>query len=222
MSRARCWKMLILLLSASAIPTGWAKEEGSLRAEILDAPLLGPSSAVLRRPEPSAEPSSRRAPFWLLPLWIHQRVISPQDGERCTFVPTCTQYALEALSQYGLEGLLLSADRVLRCHRGNFHEYPTVEGRKFDPLPGLVPRRWRPERSWKGGILALVPGLGQATAGHPADGLSAFQTVLFWGLGAFYYARHDRPALAVAMGSVALFFYAGNLYGGARDWGLER
>jgi putative membrane protein insertion efficiency factor len=55
-------------------------------------------------------------PFiWLIK--IYQFGISPLMGSNCRFTPTCSNYALEALKQYGLlKGLLLAAKRISKCH----------------------------------------------------------------------------------------------------------
>lgn len=38
----------------------------------------------------------------------------------CRFSPTCSQYAYEAISKYGiLRGTILSFKRIVKCHPGN-------------------------------------------------------------------------------------------------------
>ena len=47
----------------------------------------------------------------------YQTVISPWLGPRCRFDPTCSEYAIQAVRQYGpLVGLWKTMGRVLRCH----------------------------------------------------------------------------------------------------------
>ena len=47
----------------------------------------------------------------------YQAVISPHMAPTCRFTPSCSQYAVEALTRYGLfKGIILSTHRVLRCH----------------------------------------------------------------------------------------------------------
>ena len=60
---------------------------------------------------------------------FYQRNISPyKGGSSCRFIPTCSQYALEALEKYGaLKGSLLAIRRILRCH-------PFSAG-GYDPVP---------------------------------------------------------------------------------------
>ena len=46
----------------------------------------------------------------------YKRYISPHLGHHCRFVPTCSEYAMQALATHGLvKGLLLTIWRLLRC-----------------------------------------------------------------------------------------------------------
>jgi putative membrane protein insertion efficiency factor len=48
---------------------------------------------------------------------IYRKYISPLLGPSCRFVPTCSQYALEAVEKYGFfKGGYLSIKRILKCH----------------------------------------------------------------------------------------------------------
>jgi putative membrane protein insertion efficiency factor len=59
---------------------------------------------------------------------IYQILISPLFPPSCRFVPTCSQYSLEALKKYGiLKGGWLSVKRILRCHPWG--------GSGYDPVP---------------------------------------------------------------------------------------
>ena len=54
-------------------------------------------------------------------------LISPILGQSCRYLPTCSEYSIEALKTYGFfKGLLLSIKRVLSCH-------PWGQG-GFDPV----------------------------------------------------------------------------------------
>ena len=58
----------------------------------------------------------------------YRRYISPLKRPCCRFYPTCSQYALEALTKYGaLKGSWLALRRLLKCH-------PWHEG-GIDPVP---------------------------------------------------------------------------------------
>ena len=57
------------------------------------------------------------------------RQISPSLPPSCRFTPTCSQYALEAITKYGaLHGGYLAVRRILRCH-------PFYKGDLYDPVP---------------------------------------------------------------------------------------
>ena len=59
---------------------------------------------------------------------FYQIVISPLLGPRCRFAPTCSEYAMEAISLHGpFTGVWLAARRLLRCH-------PWGDS-GFDPVP---------------------------------------------------------------------------------------
>lgn len=55
--------------------------------------------------------------LFLLLIKAYQYLVSPVLTPACRFYPTCSNYAYEALAQYGLaKGGLLAIKRVLRCH----------------------------------------------------------------------------------------------------------
>ena len=50
-------------------------------------------------------------------LRLYKGYVSPLFGTSCRFVPTCSEYAQEALKEYGLlQGGLMAVWRVLRCN----------------------------------------------------------------------------------------------------------
>jgi uncharacterized protein len=50
---------------------------------------------------------------------VYQLLISPLLGMRCRFYPSCSQYAKEAILQYGIwRGLRLAVWRLVRCQPG--------------------------------------------------------------------------------------------------------
>ncbi|NLV48381.1 MAG: membrane protein insertion efficiency factor YidD [Clostridiaceae bacterium] len=58
----------------------------------------------------------------------YQRHVSPRLGAQCKYLPTCSQYAIEAIERYGsLKGGLMAVWRILRCN-------PFSRG-GYDPVP---------------------------------------------------------------------------------------
>ncbi|XID74921.1 membrane protein insertion efficiency factor YidD [Alkanindiges sp. WGS2144] len=69
---------------------------------------------------------------WL--IRFYQIAISPLLGPRCRYIPTCSQYALEAVRLHGAgRGSWLACKRVCRCHPWG--------GYGYDPVPGFPPFR---------------------------------------------------------------------------------
>lgn len=67
-----------------------------------------------------------------IPIYIYRYALSPWLGPRCRFVPTCSQYALEAIETHGvLKGLFLTARRLLKCH-------PLCKAARLDPVPDSI------------------------------------------------------------------------------------
>ncbi|WP_303328538.1 membrane protein insertion efficiency factor YidD [uncultured Muribaculum sp.] len=63
----------------------------------------------------------------ILPIRLYQTAISPLLPPSCRFVPTCSQYAIEALRRHGpIRGTWLAVKRILRCHPWNPGGYDPV------------------------------------------------------------------------------------------------
>ena len=62
---------------------------------------------------------------------IYKLLISPLFGQSCRYLPTCSEYSIEALKTYGFfKGLLISSKRILSCHPIKF----LGGGEGFDPV----------------------------------------------------------------------------------------
>ena len=94
-------------------------------------------------------------------LKAYRLVISPLYGNVCRYYPSCSAYALRAVSVHGAaKGSWLAARRLLRCH-------PWAAG-GYDPVPGTP--EWNEEH-------ALAEG--RMDHGHPAAAGTARQGVNF-------------------------------------------
>lgn len=53
----------------------------------------------------------------IAPVRAYQRFISPMFPRRCKYHPTCSEYAVGAVREYGpIRGTVLAAWRLLRCN----------------------------------------------------------------------------------------------------------
>ena len=62
-------------------------------------------------------------------ITFYQKNLSPLKWRtHCIYTPTCSEYAIQAISKYGIiKGILLSVWRILRCN-------PFSKG-GYDPVP---------------------------------------------------------------------------------------
>ncbi|MBO5457272.1 MAG: membrane protein insertion efficiency factor YidD [Muribaculaceae bacterium] len=66
--------------------------------------------------------------IFILPIRFYQLCISPMFPAVCRFTPTCSQYAIEAITKHGIfKGTYLAIRRILRCHPWG--------GSGYDPVP---------------------------------------------------------------------------------------
>lgn len=128
MERARRFFLICLLFvkcySLEAIDyLPWGKDSLLIQSKPQDTvscetPLIGPLSRTL--------------------ITFHQRVISPADGPRSHFIPSSSQYTLDAMKHYGFfTGFAMGCDRLMR-ENGEEWVYQTVtngsgQKMKWDP-----------------------------------------------------------------------------------------
>ncbi|MCQ2331876.1 MAG: membrane protein insertion efficiency factor YidD [Paludibacteraceae bacterium] len=61
-------------------------------------------------------------------IFFYQRCISPMFPSSCRYVPTCSEYAVQAIRKYGpFKGGWLALKRILRCNPWG--------GSGYDPVP---------------------------------------------------------------------------------------
>ena len=62
---------------------------------------------------------------------VYKYLVSPLLGNSCRYLPTCSEYSIEALKEFGfVKGLILSFKRILSCHPIRF----LGGGEGFDPI----------------------------------------------------------------------------------------
>lgn len=120
-------RLILLLIPFHAIATiePWGK----------DADLARPCKTI----EEPQNPSLLQAISEKL-VHFHQDVISPCDGPRSHFIPSSSQYALNAIRKYGFfTGFGMGCDRLMRENKEEWIYPKTLNGArqsmKYDPVP---------------------------------------------------------------------------------------
>lgn len=80
---------------------------------------------------PDSSTVQKQSFLQILLIWLirfYQKYISPMKRTKCPYIPTCSQYGLDAVTKYGaIKGGLLALWRILRCN-------PFSHG-GYDPVP---------------------------------------------------------------------------------------
>lgn len=114
--------LLIAPLDVAADP--WGK----------DADLAHYRAGTTSPPPPSPSPLATVGGYMIR---FHQEVISPADGPRSHFIPSSSQYTLEAMHKYGFfYGYLMGCDRLMREN-----DDPWIYQKVMGPA-GLI--KWNP------------------------------------------------------------------------------
>jgi putative membrane protein insertion efficiency factor len=65
--------------------------------------------------------------IFILPIRFYQLSISPLLGSNCRHTPSCSQYTIEAILEWGVfKGIWLGMKRIARCHPWGTHGYDPV------------------------------------------------------------------------------------------------
>jgi putative membrane protein insertion efficiency factor len=69
---------------------------------------------------------------FVLPIRIYQRLLSPALGSHCKYYPSCSEYAAQAITRFGiLRGLVLAGWRLLRCNPWSHGGFDPVEEQRL-------------------------------------------------------------------------------------------
>ena len=63
-----------------------------------------------------------------LPIYFYKIFISPLLPHTCRFYPTCSSYFIMAVNEFGIKGIAIGANRLMRCR-------PNNKQCGYDPLP---------------------------------------------------------------------------------------
>lgn len=63
-------------------------------------------------------------------MFSYQKIISPQISASCYYYPSCSEFSIQLIQEYGLfKGILLTTDRISRCNKIAIQDVPTF---RFD------------------------------------------------------------------------------------------
>lgn len=65
--------------------------------------------------------------IFILPIRLYQLTLSPLLGTHCRHTPSCSQYTIEAIAEWGpVKGIWLGMKRISRCHPWGTSGYDPV------------------------------------------------------------------------------------------------
>src|ERR1044072_1208466 len=74
--------------------------------------------------------------LFILPIRFYQIAISPLLGTHCRHTPSCSQYAIEAIREWGvIKGIWLGTKRIGRCHPWGTSGYDPVPKKNAESDP---------------------------------------------------------------------------------------
>jgi putative membrane protein insertion efficiency factor len=80
-----------------------------------------------------------RAVF-IAPIRAYQRALAPLLGQRCKYYPSCSEYAAQAITRFGiLRGLVLAGWRLLRCNPWSHGGFDPVDQQRLFKSRAPVP-----------------------------------------------------------------------------------
>ena len=66
--------------------------------------------------------------IFIFPIRLYQWFISPLLGKNCRHIPSCSNYTIQAIEEWGIfKGILLGIKRISKCHPWGTHG--------LDPVP---------------------------------------------------------------------------------------
>jgi putative membrane protein insertion efficiency factor len=115
----------VLLGGCAALP--WT--ESALSPELRKDRPWGPEAAdvVLLRRDTRARAEEAASGLMVAMVRFYQDVFRRSIASDCQFHPSCSNYAIEAMALYGpIQGLMMTADRLQRCHWMTGRSYPVI------------------------------------------------------------------------------------------------
>lgn len=69
--------------------------------------------------------------LFILPVRLYQLTLSPLLGANCRYTPSCSQYMIDAINEWGpIKGIYFGVKRIIRCNPWGGHGHDPVPKRK--------------------------------------------------------------------------------------------
>ena len=115
-----------LIRSGLAVSIFWAGMFFAGLAQATSNPFKQPWPAAKEKQHSPEVVSTPGAAFSFY-IRVFQKFISPVDGVRCQFYPTCSEYGRQSVQAHGaVLGFFMSADRLIRDNAGVPERYPLI------------------------------------------------------------------------------------------------
>ena len=127
-----CMPCLFVVLFVSSAFSGEATDLAFIR-KVNPVTILKPQEVIRFNPWETSELKLTATGL----IRLYQKFISSQDGPTCNFQPTCSRFGMACIREYGVaRGILLTADRLLRCNGSQSQHYhkDSVTGKYIDPV----------------------------------------------------------------------------------------
>ncbi|MFB0515272.1 MAG: membrane protein insertion efficiency factor YidD [Candidatus Neomarinimicrobiota bacterium] len=158
-------------------------------------------------------PLSKR--IFIAPIILYQRLSYKVPLLNCQFEPSCSSFMVESISRHGVAGgLILGADRIVRCNPWAFHYHLrshaspfSDDGPLLDPVPAVLESR----KLRLDAPLLLLPGFGRVRAGRTGDGLVSCLMITSLAVSAHRMNREQKPIRAGCLGILSVIFWLADI-----------
>jgi putative membrane protein insertion efficiency factor len=160
----------------------------------------------------------------ILPIAAFQRISYNANGLNCQFYPSCSNYGVQAIKDYGLlRGSFMASDRIIRCNPSSLEhhlkhggEFNPIDLRLIDPVHLLPPLELKKSPLFAASLSALIPGTGRIYGGRWFDGFMGLSQFLLYAAITNYAYQNDWKVLTAISGGITFIVYGGEIYGAYR------
>jgi len=160
----------------------------------------------------------------ILPIAAFQRFSYNSNGQNCQFYPSCSNYGVQAIKDYGLlRGGFMASDRIVRCNPTSLKnhlkyggEFNPTDMRLMDPIKPIPLLETNKSPVFAASLSVLIPGAGRIYTGRWFDGFMGLSQFLLSAVITNYAYQNDWKVLTAVSGGITFIVYGGEVYGAYR------